>query len=92
VQTLNPGLLEQFSIPRSAEGVVVIGVVPGSVAAEAGLKEGDVLREIDNEAVESVEDLRKAISGKSVGDRVTVMYTRYSKGGEHTEVKQITLK
>ena len=45
----------------ATEGVVVAGVEPGSRAANAGLREGDVIEEVDRKPVTSVEALRSAL-------------------------------
>lgn len=45
----------RFGLERGQEGVVVTGVDPGSPAAEAGLREGDVITEV---YVHEVRDLR----------------------------------
>ena len=42
-------------------GVVVAGVEPRSRAANAGLREGDVIEEVDRKAVKSVDELRSAL-------------------------------
>jgi serine protease Do len=44
---------KSFGIADSVEGVVVTAVAPGSVAAEKGLKPGDVLVEVAQDFVES---------------------------------------
>jgi S1-C subfamily serine protease len=43
-------------------GVVVASVEPGSRAANAGLREGDVIEEVDRKAVKSVDELRSALN------------------------------
>jgi serine protease Do len=46
----------QFNIPSEVRGVVVADVAPDSPAAEAGLKAGDVILEINRHAVQNAED------------------------------------
>jgi serine protease Do len=46
-------------------GVVITGVVPGSRAADAGLRAGDVIERVDGKDVTSVDDLRAALNAKS---------------------------
>jgi uncharacterized iron-regulated protein len=45
------------------EGLLVEGVMPGSPAETAGIKENDILIAIDNRPVSSVSDIHKAIVG-----------------------------
>ena len=59
----------------------------GSAAAEAGLRAGDVIIQIEQTPIASFEDLQKAISLYLPGDKVTL---RYDRGGEIGEV-QVTL-
>ncbi|MBL27411.1 MAG: hypothetical protein CMM50_07675 [Rhodospirillaceae bacterium] len=48
---ITPDLRQQFQVPDDVEGVAVVGVEPGSPAAEHGLRVGDVIRQIDREKV-----------------------------------------
>jgi serine protease Do len=50
-----------FSLKESMKGVVVSGVDPNSPAAEKGLRPGDVIQEINQQAVEKPADVGKAI-------------------------------
>lgn len=51
-------------------------VVPGSPAEKAGLKEGDIILEIENKRISEGNDLSKAILGRKVGDAVSVKILR----------------
>ena len=46
-------------------GVVITGVAPGSRAADAGLRAGDVIERVDGKDVTSVDELRAALGAKS---------------------------
>lgn len=61
-------------------GVVVGEVVEGSAAAEAGMKQYDVIVEMDGEPIESVIDLRQHLYTKTnVGDELKVKLYRAGK-------------
>lgn len=60
-------------------GVFVSAVSEGSAANEAGIKEGDVIVEIDGRAVSTVAQLQEAIGQHRPGDKVTVSYYRDGK-------------
>jgi serine protease Do len=49
----------QFNLPGSVNGVVVTDVAPDSAAAEAGLKPGDVIQEINRKPVKTAEEAVK---------------------------------
>jgi S1-C subfamily serine protease len=55
------------------------GVMPDSPAAKAGLKEGDVLLDVDGEALTSERPLASVISRKRAGDTVTIRLLRAGK-------------
>jgi S1-C subfamily serine protease len=48
-------------------GVLVIGVAPGSPASRTGLREGDVIAELNGQAVPSIDALHKFLTGDKIG-------------------------
>ncbi|HTR74204.1 MAG TPA: trypsin-like peptidase domain-containing protein [Solirubrobacterales bacterium] len=60
----------------STEGAQVSEVVAGSPAAEAGVKEGDVITSLDGEAVNSSETLAADVSAHEPGETVTLEVER----------------
>ena len=68
---MTPQLANRLEVPRDTDGVVVTDVDPDGRAADAGLREGDVIRQVDGKAVHSAAELRSALSGKS--DRPALM-------------------
>lgn len=68
-------------------GVAIRGVQPNSPAAKAGLKELDVIVEMDGEEIRDVVDLRKHLyNKKKVGDDMQVKYYR------NGELQETTMK
>lgn len=59
------------------EGVFIDGVVENSAADAAGLKQGDVIIEVDGKAVNSANQLQSFIARKRVGDPVNLKVFRY---------------
>jgi Do/DeqQ family serine protease len=67
VAPLNAEIAQQLGLPRTARGLVVQDVQPDSRAASAGIQEGDVIQEINQQPVQTVEALRSAV--KQGGNR-----------------------
>jgi len=61
VQDMTPEIAERLGLEK-AEGVLISNVKPGSPAAKAGLQRGDVIHEIERQAVRNVKDYQKALS------------------------------
>ena len=61
-------------------GALVVAVVPGSPAAEAGIEPGDVITDIDTEPVAAPATLISAIAGMQPGDRVDIHVQRGATG------------
>ncbi|WP_447978859.1 DegQ family serine endoprotease [Candidatus Nitrospira bockiana] len=62
VQPLDRKTARELGLSDKITGVVVTGVEPGSPAQEAGLREGDVIQEINREPIKSVKDYEKKAS------------------------------
>ena len=59
------------------QGAYIRRVVSGSAAEEAGLKEGDIVTQIDGKKLgENESDLAKVINQKKVGDKIEIKYWR----------------
>jgi putative serine protease PepD len=63
-------------------GALVSNVTAGSAAAKAGLQQGDVITSVNGKAVNDSDDLVGVIQSASVGDKVTIVFTR--NGAEKT--------
>ena len=61
------------------EGVLVLGVEDESVAADAGVKAGDVITSIGDDKVEDIRDLRDAVREFDEGDEFTITVVRKGK-------------
>ncbi len=60
--SLSPALRSELNVPKSIRhGVVVTGVLPGSPAAAAGLRAGDLILEIDRKKVDTLAEARQQI-------------------------------
>lgn len=72
VESLDSQTAHQTGLPENAKGVVVTGVDPASAAAAAGLKEGDVIQEVNHGKVANSDEFTSAI-GKSKGDSLLLV-------------------
>lgn len=68
----------RFHLPHR-KGAFIVQVVPGSPAAEAKLKAGDVVVEFHGQRIESPEDLRWEASLAPIGQEVSVVLMREGK-------------
>ena len=58
------------------EGIYIAEVLEDGAAADAGLKEGDVITHIDDQKIKSFGELQNVIAQKRPGDKITVTYLR----------------
>jgi Do/DeqQ family serine protease len=61
VEPMTPDLADRLQVPRGTKGVAVVDVDPMGAAAEAGLREGDVIQQVNGSAVQSGTDLKEAL-------------------------------
>ena len=76
VQTLTPELAENLGVERSLKGVVVTQVEPGGPAADAGLRRGDVILEVNRQAVKDADAYKKALKAAGKGKSVLFLVRR----------------
>jgi serine protease Do len=61
LQNLTPDLAERLGVDAATRGAVVGGVRDGSPAADAGIREGDLIVEVDRQPVASADDVSRAL-------------------------------
>jgi serine protease Do len=59
---LTPEIREQLELPASTKGIVVADVQEGSLAAEAGLRPGDVIQEVNRKPIQNVSDFQAQVT------------------------------
>jgi len=82
-QPLTAELKEHLGL-KTDKGALVTRVMPDSPAARAGLKEEDVITQVDKAVVNSPEDLRDAVGKVAAGKEVVLKVLR---GKEEMELK-----
>jgi S1-C subfamily serine protease len=78
--TLTPDIAKYYSLPVG-HGVIVTRVAEDSPAEKSGMEEGDIILELENLEVRSIEDLVKEIRKRRVGDQIRIFGLR--NGREH---------
>lgn len=68
------------------EGIYVSKVVDGGAAADAGIKEGDVIIAVDGNKVTNMAELQEIIARKRPGDKVSLTYLHEKKKQTETVV------
>ncbi|MCI0697361.1 DegQ family serine endoprotease [candidate division KSB1 bacterium] len=75
LQTLTPEIARQLSY-QNEDGVVVGGVTAGSPADDAGLRRGDLIKEVNRSEVTSVQQFTRAVGRLQSGDSAVLLVRR----------------
>jgi serine protease Do len=78
VQELNQSLADSFKLPQP-EGALVAGIAPGSAAAKAGLKPGDVILSYNGQPIATSGDLPALVGMAKPGERASLEVWRNGK-------------
>jgi S1-C subfamily serine protease len=65
VEPLTPEIARQLDIDRDVKGVVISDIDPSGAAASAGLREGDVIQQVNGKSVRSADEVRSALNAAS---------------------------
>jgi serine protease Do len=80
VQAVTPEIARGLGLPPDqAHGALVANVTPGSPAARAGLKPGDVITRYNGHPVQSVHDLPRQVADTPAGQRADIGVLRNGK-------------
>jgi len=82
IQELTPSLAQAFHVPTE-KGALVGNVDPGTPGAKAGLERGDVITELNGEAVDGPNDLRLKVSTMAPG---TTVHLKVLRNGQPRDV------
>ena len=72
IMNVDSKMIESLGM-KNAEGALIANVVEDSPADKAGLKEGDVILEVDNKKVDNASKLRLLISSNRPGDKTKLL-------------------
>lgn len=72
---ITPDARQEYDLPRDAHGVLIVGVAPGSPAAHAGLRAGDVIEQVNHADVRSPRQIAdEADKARQQGKKSIAMY------------------
>ena len=67
---------KRFGHEEGEKGVLVMAVKPGSKADKAGMQQGDLIKEINKKAVQSIDDLRTEVDKADSDSKVNLLVKR----------------
>jgi serine protease Do len=88
VGDLDGAARRQFEIPSNIRGALVLNVEEGSNAAEAGLRQGDVILEIERQPVRDA-DSAVELASKARGERLLLRV--WSQAGDQNGTRYLTV-
>ena len=86
VEALSEEMAQAYGL-RGRSGVVVTDVTSGSAAEAAGIREGDVLLEVNRRRVGSVSEFKSAVAALKPGEAVPVQIERMGLGRQYIVLK-----
>ncbi len=76
VRELSPDLAARLGIDENEKGVVVVKIDPNSKVFEAGIRPGDIVLQINQKNIGTIEDYKKAASKIRATERVLLLIRR----------------
>ena len=73
ISPITADIKDRFQIGADQKGVVITDVTEGGVAADRGLKPGDVIVEVQQAEVASPDDVMKKVEAQRAQDRKSVL-------------------
>ncbi len=88
IQNLTPELATKLGFPAATSGVAITDVESGSLAFTGGLSPGMLIVKIDNQSVNSVEEVQQALGEASL-EKGVLLQVRSSKEGTNYVLLQV---
>jgi serine protease Do len=77
---LNPETARGFGVDENEKGVLVAAVKPGSKADQAGLRQGDIVKEVNRVPVQSASEMKAEFGKTKPGDFASFLIKRGAAG------------
>ncbi|MDG1938929.1 MAG: DegQ family serine endoprotease [Pseudomonadales bacterium] len=79
IQDMTASLAEAFDLDPQQKGVLITQVQEASAAQQAGLEAGDIIVGVDKKTISSASQLRNAVGGARIGDKLKLEFLREGK-------------
>ena len=76
VRDIDPEIAEKLGVSADQNGVVVVQLDPESQTAQAGVRRGDIIVEINREPIKNIKDYRAQVENIEKGDTVQMLLRR----------------
>ena len=76
VGAITPELRDQLKLAKNVQGVAVTEIARSGIAAREGLRQNDIILEVNRKSVSSVKDFNQALKGIKEGDSVMFLVQR----------------
>ena len=80
VQNITPEIAKQFGWDANEKGVVITGIEPGSSAADAKIRPGDLIKEVNRQKIQNLRDYKQAVDKAKKDESLLLLVKR----GENT--------
>lgn len=78
VQNLTPELAQRFNLDDKESGVIISEIKPRTPAAEARLRAGDVIKEVNRQKIQNIRDYKQAVQKMKKGESLLLLVKRGS--------------
>jgi serine protease Do len=86
VEEITPEMATRHNLPET-EGVIVSGLSPDGKGAKAGLQSGDIIKEINHEAIASLSDYSRVMDGLNENSAISMFIRRANAGYQVINIK-----
>jgi serine protease Do len=76
VRELTEELAARYGLKTTERGVIIVRVKPGSTAEEMGVREGDIILEVNRKGISSLKSYERAVSGLGKDQAVLLLLKR----------------
>jgi serine protease Do len=80
VRPIDPEIASRFGYDETEKGLFVTGVKSGSKAEEAGIQQGDLIKEVNRRPVENISDFRDELDKTKSGETIRLLLKRGQSG------------
>jgi len=76
VQNITPELAQKFGLDENESGAVITDLKPGTAAADARLRPGDVIKEVNRQKIQNIRDYNQAVQKMKKGETLLLLVKR----------------